>query len=315
MVLRYDSRFYERKQEDEDFLRLTLGYRSGESAIRIEGDKSSFKIKDGEGSQNAIRILEDFGKISDIPVTVDLYQEHLGVIGERKNIHEQIKFLMMQICFFQSYHDVQIVFITDEEGGKEFEYLKWYPHLRIQAVNVTALVSTPSIRDQILGSILQIIKERKQYLEEDKKTSLFSPQYIFVIDEPKLICDHAIMEYLGQSAKELGISIIYTSDQVYKLPENIRTVYELKNSEQAELLIEQGMHKASRFNLVSMKNIEVEIISRKTAALIHERGLVSKIPDSITFFEMYHIKHPEELAVEKRWKTMQPINLWLYRLV
>ena len=303
MVLRYDSRFYERKQEDEDFLRLTLGYRSGESAIRIEGDKSSFKIKDGEGSQNAIRILEDFGKISDIPVTVDLYQEHLGVIGERKNIHEQIKFLMMQICFFQSYHDVQIVFITDEEGGKEFEYLKWYPHLRIQAVNVTALVSTPSIRDQILGSILQIIKERKQYLEEDKKTSLFSPQYIFVIDEPKLICDHAIMEYLGQSAKELGISIIYTSDQVYKLPENIRTVYELKNSEQAELLIEQGMHKASRFNLVSMKNIEVEIISRKTAALIHERGLVSKIPDSITFFEMYHIKHPEELAVEKRWKN------------
>lgn len=303
MVLRYDSRFYERKQEDEDFLRLTLGYRSGESAIRIEGDKSSFKIKDGEGSQNAIRILEDFGKISDIPVTVDLYQEHLGVIGERKNIHEQIKFLMMQICFFQSYHDVQIVFITDEEGGKEFEYLKWYPHLRIQAVNVTALVSTPSIRDQILGSILQIIKERKQYLEEDKKTSLFSPQYIFVIDEPKLICDHAIMEYLGQSAKELGISIIYTSDQVYKLPENIRTVYELKNSEQAELLIEQGMHKASRFNLVSMKNIEVEIISRKTAALIHERGLVSKIPDSITFFEMYHIKHPEELVVEKRWKN------------
>ena len=111
------------------------------------------------------------------------------------------------------------------------------------------------------------------------------------------------MEYLGQSAKELGISIIYTSDQVYKLPENIRTVYELKNSEQAELLIEQGMHKASRFNLVSMKNIEVEIISRKTAALIHERGLVSKIPDSITFFEMYHIKHPEELAVEKRWKN------------
>lgn len=43
------------------------------------------------------------------------------------------------------------------------------------------------------------------------------------------------MEYLGWGSKELGISIIYTTDQVSKLPQNIGTVCVLDNSKALQL--------------------------------------------------------------------------------
>src|SRR5699024_3150271 len=38
------------------------------------------------------------------------------------------------------------------------------------------------------------------------------------------------------------------------------------------------------------------------SVLKHIQGVTSHIPDSITFLDMYHVKTPEELNIEKRWQ-------------
>ena len=111
------------------------------------------------------------------------------------------------------------------------------------------------------------------------------------------------MEYLEGSSGELGISIIYTTDQRAKLPENIQTVCILENSETGRVMLREGIRCNEPFEIVSMKERNVERVSRKCAAVIHEKGMVSRIPESITFFEMYQIQHPEELNVQSRWKN------------
>lgn len=303
MVIKYDSRLYERSPEDEDFLQVSLGFHAGESQISVDYEKEELETEEDELAQEAEQAFKDFETIEHIPVTVNLRKEHLGMVGEAEHLHNQLKYLLAQICFFHSYHDLQIVFISSRTYAQEFDYLKWYPHLKIQAINVIAEIFTDSVRDQILGSILQVVKERKQKVEENNKGIYFSPQLLFVIDEPRLIQDHAIMEYLGKQSKELGISIIYTTDQLAKLPENIRTVCLIDNSQTGHLLIKEGIRINEEFQTVSMEKIDVERMSRKTAAIIHEKGMVSKIPESITFFEMYHIKRPEELQLLNRWKS------------
>lgn len=303
MVTEYDSRLYERSPEDEDFLQVSLGFHSGGSQISVEYEKDELGTEEDELTKEAEQVFKDFEIIEHIPVTVNLRKEHLGLVGEKEHLHNQLKYLLAQICFFQSYHDLQIVFISNEAYAKKFDYLKWYPHLKIQAINVIAKIFTDSVRDQVLGSILQVVKERKQKIEENSKETFFLPQLLFVIDEPRLIQDHAIMEYLGKQSKELGVSIIYTTDQLPKLPENIRTVCLIDNSQTGHLLIREGVRINEEFQTVSMEKTDVERMSRKTAAIIHEKGMVSKIPESITFFEMYHIKHPEELQLLDRWKS------------
>lgn len=303
MATEYSSRLYERSIEEEDFMQVTLGYQSGESEIKVEYKNDELRMEEDELQQDALRLMEDFAVIDKIPLYVNLRMEHLGIVGEEKQVHNQLKYLLAQLCFFHSYHDLQIVFISNEAFAEEFAYLRWYPHLRIQAINVVAGIYTDSMRDQVLGSILQVVKDRKQRVEESRKGTAFIPHLLFVIDEPRLIQDHAIMEYLGRGAKELAISIIYTTDQLAKLPENIKTVCVLNNSETGQLLMEAGVRTEEKFRCVSMEKIDVEKMSRKTAAIIHEQGMVSRIPESITFFEMYQIEKPQELQAVRRWAS------------
>lgn len=303
MAIECDSRLYERSMEDEDFLQVMLGYRSGESAITVNYQNDELRTEEDELQKEALQAAQDFKTIDQIPVTVNLRKEHLGIVGESKQIHNQLKYLMAQMCFFHSYHDLQIVFISNERCAEEFSYLRWYPHMRIQAINVVAGIYTDSIRDQVLGSILQIVKDRKQKIEESNKGIAFSPHLVFVIDEPRLIQDHAIMEYLGRQSKGLAISILYTTAQLARLPENIKTVCILDNSETGRLLMEEGVRLNQTFQCVSMESIKVEQMSRRTAAITHEKGMVSRIPEGITFFEMFHIKRPEELHVTGRWAS------------
>ncbi len=167
------------------------------------------------------------------PVSIDLKKAHLGLVGEKKNIHEQLKILVAQLTFMQSYHDLEFVAIYDHKYEEDFKWMRWYPHFRLKAMNVIGCVNSERMRDQILGSMHQIIKDRKLKRDESKKEGRFSPHYIFIIDEPKLIMDHSIMEYLDKEGFELGFSIIYTSHLRANLPENIGTVLMIDNSEDA----------------------------------------------------------------------------------
>lgn len=283
MVNRYSSRIYERSRLDDDFLQVNLGYYVGKSSVEVTTQVKELDIKKDELLEKAKAVSKDFKNIEQIPVQIDLKKAHLGIVGSKANVHEQIKYLLAQLTFFQSYRDLQVIFIHGKEYNSEFEYVNWYPHLRIQAINVFGKISSDQSRDQILGSIQQILKERKTKLEEEKQDTVFLPYYLFIIDEPKLILNHAIMEYLQSNQLVLGFSIIYTTDQKANLPENIKTVCVLHDSQSGTLLMEVGEKKERNFEVQHTKGVDLEKMARNLSALIHEQGVSSKVPESITF--------------------------------
>ncbi len=301
MVNKYSSRIYERSLLDDDFLNVNLGYYRGRSNIEVTAQIKGLEVSKDELEEEAKAIPKDFRYTEHMPVQIDLKRAHLGIVGSKANVHEQIKYLLAQITFFQSYRDLQVIFIHNKEYDREFEYVNWYPHLRIQAVNVFGKISSEQARDQILGSIQQILKERKTKLEEEKQDTVFSPYYLFIIDEPKLILNHAIMEYLQSKQLTLGFTIIYTTDQKANLPENVKTVCLLNDSQSGTLLMEEGEKKDQNFDIQHIDKVDLEKMARNLSALIHEQGVSSKIPESITFFDMYHIQHPDELGIKRRW--------------
>ena len=283
MVLEYSSRIYERSVLDDDFLKVNLGYRSGKSRINVTYEEKELDLTRDELIERAKKIPEEFKEIDGIPVEIDLKRSHLGLVGNKRNIHEQLKYMMAQLTFFHS-------------------YMRWYPHLRLSFINVVGEICSEQIRDQILGSVQQVLKERKLKQEEEKKENVFLPHFLFVIDEPKLILNHAIMEYLQSREMGLGFSIIYTTDQSSNLPENVRTICILDNSEEARLLLEEGERKNIRFDVQHTYGIQLERMARALSPLVHELGIVSRVPEKLTFFQMYQVESPEELQPEQRWQ-------------
>lgn len=302
MINNCSSRIYERSAGDEDFLSFSAGYREEKVSFKVEYAYKELSLNNDPLEMEAKEICDNLGMIPQKPVVIDLKKAHLGLVGEKEVIHGQLKLILTQLVFAQSYHDLQIINIYNQKYREDFEWMRWFPHMKIQSLNVYGNVDSERMRDQVLGSLHQIIKERKQRVEESRKETRFLPHFVFVIDEPRLIMDHSIMEYLSKEGDNLGFSIIYTSHMRANLPENIGTVILYENSKEGTLLLENKEVRNLHFNLNEPESIGYETMARNLSMLIHEKGIVSQIPDSITFFQMYHVERPEELQVAKRWE-------------
>lgn len=302
MVIEYSNRIYERNALDEDFLQIPVGTITDKSSFTIKTTDTELELEKNEFEAEVTEIKKIFGTIQQKPVVIDLKKAHLGLVGDKKNIQEQLKILVAQMTFFHSYHDLQFITIFDEKYNNNFKWMNWYPHFKIHAINVFGSINSEKMRDQVLGSMHQIIKDRKIKRDESKKEGKYLPHYVFIIDEPKLIMDHAIMEYLDKEGEELGFSIIYTTYLQANLPENIGTVILIENSKQATFLLNNKEIINKKIVLNHVGDVNLERMARDLSVLIHEQGIVSQIPESITFFDMYGIEDPEQLQVEARWK-------------
>ncbi|MDR2712009.1 MAG: type VII secretion protein EssC, partial [Clostridiales bacterium] len=301
-ILSYSSRLYERSANDSDFLTLSLGYSTVPASFRLKYNSQTPAWAEDPLVEEMRGLGVIYQNIPDMPTVIDLKQAHLGLVGEKANIHRQLAAILTQLCFFQSYHDIEIILLVEEEDRPKFEWARWYPHCRIKSINVTGLVSAENQRDQVLGNIAQVLKARRQKQEEEKKDSRYLPHYIFIIDNPKLIINHSIMEYLQTSQTVLGFSLIYTTHIQANLPENIQTVFILDGGEHGTLLLNEGVLLKRPVILPAVEEIDLEIMARKLAPIRHSQGISTQIPENVTFFGLYNVKRPEEIPVLHLWE-------------
>ena len=299
---KYDSRIYEKTTLDEDFLTFTIGHYIGRPAFSIDSGSKEVVLEKGKFTDEIKTICSQYASI-DKPEIVDLKNANVGLVGEARVIHEQLKYIVSQLALFHSYHDLQFVCLFSKEDEEHFKWMRWLPHTKLSGINVTALVSGDRMRDIVLGSLLQVIKDRSTRIAENQKQATFLPHYIFIIDEPRIIMDHSIMEFLNtNNPKELGFSVIYTSSKRANLPENIGTVIEYYNSVEGSLVMNEKVLMERHIDLYDVKDVDFESYARDLSVLVHEQNMTSHIPESITFFEMYGVKSPEELNIKNRWR-------------
>ena len=301
----YSSRIYERNIHDEDFMTVSVGYMASPVSFPVNFERREMEYEKDELQAEGEALKNTFMYLEEKPMIVDLKKAHLGLVGDKENVHEQLKLLVTQLAFAQSYHDLQIVAIYNKMYEDEFSWMKWLPHCKIHMLNLRGIINSEHMRDQVLGSIHQILKDRKMKWEEKKNDARFSPYFLFVIDEPKLISSHAIMEYLDKDGSNIAFSIIYTTQQVANLPDNIGTVVEVLDSQKGRMVLNEKKFVDQTLELYRVGTANLEWIARNLSVLHHEQGIVSQIPENITFYEMYQVNSAEELHAEERWKKNQ----------
>ena len=216
MVNEYSSRVFERDINDDDFLTVCVGTANDKSEYQVSFDYDPLQMEKDELLDEAKEIYKEYQVIEDKPFLVDLKKAHLGIVGEKTEIHEQIKCILSQITFFQSYHDVQVILLYNDEFKNDFDYVKWYPHVKIHSVNLTGNIYNERIRDQVLGSLHQIFKDRKIKRDEGRKIILYtgnSANYNKEVVVPNLkgySKEKAIelLKTLGIEAKTVGEGVV-----------------------------------------------------------------------------------------------------------
>ena len=309
MVKRYDSRIYEKTPLHFDFLAYRLGLGKVPTSYELKYGQEERSGKKDALEEEGYALFHAHQKIDNLPIVASLNRGPVGYVGPRPIVLEQLQLLVAQLAVFHSYHDLTIIPIIPEEEKESWDWMRWLPHATLQDMNVRSFVYNQRTRDQVLNSLNQILKLRKAQKEEEKAndTKIFHPHYVVLITDETLILDHVIMEFFREDPTELGCSIIYVADVLSSLSENIQTVISIKDRNQGQLLLQEGVLRELDFQLDHFpEGYDKEAISRGLAPLKHIQQLKSSIPDSVTFLEMYQAETFNDLKVLSRWESHAP---------
>src|SRR5690625_7339678 len=69
-----------------------------------------------------------------------LRQGAIGMIGREEVVKEEIRQIIGQLSFFQSYHDIRFVAIFEEDEYKDWEWLKWLLHIQLPHMYAIGLI-------------------------------------------------------------------------------------------------------------------------------------------------------------------------------
>ncbi|MEH7180129.1 type VII secretion protein EssC [Neobacillus vireti] len=305
MARNVHSRIYEKTMFHHDFLTYRVGLGRIDSSFEIEFNIEEFTLEKDELLEAASLLKSHYLTLDDVPVVTSLMKGPVGYIGQRPFVLEQLQLLVMQTALFHSYHDLQFITIFPEDEKERWDWMRWLPHASVRDINVRGFVYHERSRDQVLHSLYQILKDRK--LAVDEKTNkneklYFSPHYVVLITDEKLIFDHTVMEYFNEDPSELGVSLVFVEDVMQSLPEHVKTIIDIRDAETGVILLEEGELVNRRFNPDHLPDdFNKEGMSRALAPLHHLQNLRNSIPESVTFLEMYGVEKVEELRIQERW--------------
>ncbi|MBV7509286.1 type VII secretion protein EssC [Bacillus sp. sid0103] len=305
MAMKVDPRIYEKTSLHHDFLMYRVGLGRVDSSFEIEFNIEEFTLDKDELLDAARNLRAQYLTLEDVPAVTSLMNGPVGYIGQRPLVLEQLQIFVMQSALFHSYHDVQFVTIFPEEEKGKWEWMRWLPHASLRELNVRGFVYHERSRDQVLNSLYQILKARKLAINEKSNKSekiYFTPHFVVLITDEKMILDHAVMEYFNEDPSELGVSLVFVQDVMQSLPEQVKTVIDIRDASTGMMILEKGELVNRRFTPDQFpEGFNKEDFSRALASLNHLQNLKNSIPESVTFLEMYGVEKVEELGIDWRW--------------
>lgn len=302
-------RVFEKTRTHADFLCYRLGLGTVDSSVAVEdGDRD----RTGSGTElqdTARRLCADAQILAGMPIGADLMHGPVGYVGPRRLVVEQLQLLVDQIAFFHSYRDVQLVMVFPEHERDDWSWMRWYRHSSLQDINLRGFVHDQRSRDQVLSSLNQILKARRNALDEVRggARTIFAPHYVVAILDESLVMDHVVMEFLRGDPHDLGCSVVVVQETMSGLTESVRTVVDIRDRDTGVLVLEQGELVNTPFVPDHHpQGFDRERLPRTIGTLNHLQDLRSSIPDSVTFLELYEVERVDELQVRDRWARNSP---------
>ena len=301
----YDARIYERQRFNKDFLRISLGFSDRPSVLKV-----SAEVNDKDASDEARQVADlatGFQTQRDAPTPVELVGQTLGFVGPPEAVQDQVQSLLFQTAFFHSYRDVNFVSLLSREAYRQtWSAWRLLPHFTLQELNMRGLVYNDKLRDLVLNSFYQVLQKRKQALKDAGTQQLqFAPHYVLTISDDRHLAGHGINELLAEDMSELGVTVIWCSEDAKLLPETVTALIQVPNRVKGELVTSNDVYVATPFTPYPVP-AGLEQSLRRLSNLNHLEVEKNAVPEALSLLEQYEVKTVEELQIAERWANAEP---------
>lgn len=231
IILSRNSRLWERKIEDNDFLSVRVGIGDIPLNIDVQYPEEKFTMDD----DNLMEILNKIGEksktLKNAPITLSLVEKNVSALvvqNNQKLIEKFMQGLIMQLIAFNSYEDLKLVFLVDEDKQKKWEYVKMLPHLWNNTREIRFFADNLNDMKEVSRYIEEEIKARSSYGDKVDYRS-FMPYYLIITDDYKKIENLKMITEILKSKVNIGFSILCITNNLMQLPNECKTFISLDN--------------------------------------------------------------------------------------
>lgn len=206
-IIEKNRNLWERGYGQNDFLRVRLGYGEGNLNAEISYSDRHFSLDDDNLREELYSLCESDKTLHNIPITYSMFENYIsGIIGQKKQVIEFAKGLIIQLAALYSYDEVKFVCIYDESEKEEFEFVKWIPHVWSDDKNFRFIARNANEVKEISAYFENIIEEREHINESE--INAVKPYYIIFDISKNLGIRTEVIKKILIMEKRINISIV-----------------------------------------------------------------------------------------------------------
>lgn len=300
------NNLWERSARHNDFLHLRLGMGSMPLQAEVVFPEWKFSL-DEDNLQNEMYQLGEGEKLlENVPITLSL-AEHpiLGVVGNRAKVIAFAKGLVLQLVTLYGYDEVKCVFLYDPEEEDQFSFARWLPHVWNDNQSMR-FVATDAVQIKEVSSYFEHVIEERQALKESEAKEA-TPYFVVFAMSKDLSLRAEMLKKIYASKEALNISVIACFDELKNLPKECSTVVELDGNG-GRIFDKNDVTSEKKPFLLDALVFQDLLPVAKQLANIHldTASGMYKLPQMITFLEMFGVGEVEHLNSVARWKENDP---------
>ena len=304
-VYEQKANLWERTSSHSDFLRLRLGLGVLPLDADVDFPEKKFTM-DEDNLQDAMLSLGSEPKIlSGVPISISLTEKFIsGMYGEKNQVTNLIKTMILQTIALHSYDEVKIMLIADNEDGR-WDFVRFVPHFWDNDKKTRFFATTPDEVKELCAYIESSVIERASGDRQDN-TEL-SPYYVIIAADKKLAETGDAIEQLLRFKENVAFSLIYGTEALNDLPKEVSSVVYVGGNDSCIFDRTDTTGKTVSFTPDTVNESVIDSVSEKIANI--ELDLASQryaLPSMITFMEMFNVGKIEHLNSLTRWKENNP---------
>ena len=304
-IINTQRNLWERGPGQNDFLKVRVGHGDGLLDAEISYSERKFSLDEDNLQEELYTLCEKDKPLHNIPITYSLYDNNIsGVIGERKQVVEFAKGLIIQLAALYSYDEVKFVFLYDKEE-EQFDFVKWLPHVWSDDNRFRFVATNTNEVKEVSAYFERVIENREQINDADMED--VKPYYIFFSMSKTLGTRAEMLNKIFSLKKKIHMSVVTFYDELKSLPKECSMVVELDGL--SGKLFDKNDISGNITEFIPDINLTQDPTKLSVALAntsLDTTATNFQLPGMITFMELFNVGKVEHLNALTRWRENDP---------
>lgn len=310
LILEKNPILWQKRIEDEDFLKISLGYGSYPMKLRLTYPEEQFTMEEDELKNISDKLGREPKILQNVPVPYSFMDNHIsGIIGKYEDRSDYLKKIILQLITFHSYIDLKIVILTDNDKKSTWKDIKNLPHCFTDDKLIRLFASKNEEYGTVCSYLEKVFNARHDAEQRDINPHKYDKIFLVITDSFKMVRNQDFIENLLKEKNNYGFSLIISNGNISTLPEQCKSfiMVNAKNGNVSKNVVNEDKHdfildinSGINYNecYKILSNIPIETSDNSA----------SKIPDKVGFLEMYDVGRVEQLNSLNRWQKSNPME-------